>query len=58
MRIGDHMHKLTGLESCHLREHMRQHSVLHDVPVIRRKHVLRALIKYGIERVSADIEGH
>ena len=40
MRIGNDVDKLARLEPRRLREHMREHGVLHDVPVIRRKHIL------------------
>ena len=58
MRVGDHMHELACLEPRDLREHMSEHGVLHDIPVICREHILRALIEYGVEGVSADVEGH
>ena len=58
MSVGDDMHKFARLKSRHLRQHAGQRSVLHDIPVVRREHILRALVEYGVEPVSRDIEGH
>ena len=58
MAIGDHMHELACDKTADLRQHVHEHGILHDVPVVCREHVLRALIQNGVEPVAADIERH
>ena len=40
VRIRDNVHEFARLKPGHLRQHHRQHCILHDVPVVRRQHVL------------------
>ena len=58
MRVGNDVHQLARLQTGHLREHVHEHGVLHDVPVVRREHVLAALVEDGVERVARDVERH
>ena len=37
---------------------MGQHGVLHHVPVVGRKHILRALVENGVQGVAGNIECH
>ena len=55
MRVGNHVHKLAGDKPRRLREHIEQHGVLHHVPVVCDQHILRALIEYAVEYVSARV---
>ena len=42
--VRDDVDKLARLQAADLREHMHQHRVLHHVPVVRRQHILTALV--------------
>ena len=44
MRIRDHMYQFPDLHIAYLRQHMRQHRILADVPVVGGKHILRTLV--------------
>ena len=58
VRVGDDMHQLACLKSRDLCEHVGERRILADVPVVRRKHVLAALVQNGVQRVPGDVEGH
>ena len=58
MAIGDYMHELACDKTADLRQHVHKHGILHDIPVVCREHVLRALIQNGVEPVAADMERH
>ena len=52
------MHELACDKTADLRQHVHKYGILHDVPIVCREHVLRALVQNGIEPVSADMERH
>ena len=58
MRICDHVHQLPRLQSAYLRQHMYQHGVLHNVPVIGRQDVLGSLIQNSVEPVTRHVKSH
>ena len=58
VRVAYHMHKFTHFEVAHLREHMQQDRILHDVPVVCGEGVLTALVENAIEFVAGDVESH
>ena len=58
VRVRNDVHQLAGLESADLRHHVDQHRVLHHVPVVRRQHILTALVQNGVERIARHVEGH
>ena len=58
VRVAYHMHKFTDFEIAHLREHMQQDRILHDVPVVCCEGVLTALVENAVEFVAGDVESH
>jgi hypothetical protein len=52
VRVRNDVHQLAGLEPADLRHHVDQHRVLHHVPVVRRQHILTALVQNGVERIA------
>ena len=58
MRVAYDVYEFADFESAHLRKHMQEYRVLHDVPVVCRKRILTALIEYSVEFVARDVERH
>ena len=58
MRIAYHVHEFADFEIAHLREHMQQNRILHDVPVVCGEGVLTALVEDAVEFVAGDVESH
>ena len=58
VRVRYDVHQLSGLQARHLRQHHQQHGILHHVPVVGRKDVLRPLVEYAVQSIALDIEGH
>ena len=54
VRVRDHVDELAHLHIAHLRHHVHQHGILHDVPVVRGKHVVAALVE---DRVQNELAG-
>ena len=58
MRVAYDVYEFADFKSAHLREHMKKHGVLHDVPVVCREGVLASLVQNAVEFVSRDVERH
>lgn len=58
VRVAYYVYEFTDFEIAHLREHMQQDRILHDVPVVCGEGVLTALIKNAVEFVAGDVESH
>ena len=56
--VSDHMDQLPRLQAGHLGHHVQERRVLHHVPAVGGKHVLRALVQDAVEGGSAHVEGH
>ena len=50
VRVSDDVDEFACLEPGDLREHVDEHRVLADVPVVGGEHVLRALVQDGVQR--------
>ena len=44
MRVRDDVNEFAGLETGNLREHHQKGGVLHNVPVVRNRHIIGTLI--------------
>lgn len=58
VRVAYYVYEFTDFEIAHLREHMQQDRILHDVPVVCGEGVLTALIENAVEFVAGDVESH
>jgi hypothetical protein len=53
MRVGDDMHQLSRHHVIDLCQHIDQHRILHDVPVVRSQDVLRSLVQNAVQNEAA-----
>ena len=58
VRVAYYVYEFTDFEIAHLREHMQQDRILHDVPVVCGEGVLTALVENAVEFVAGDVESH
>ena len=58
VRVAYYVYEFTDFEIAHLREHMQQDRILHDVPVVCGEGVLTAWIENAVEFVAGDVESH
>lgn len=58
VRVAYYVYEFTDFEVAHLREHMQQDRILHDVPVVCGEGVLTALVENAVEFVAGDVESH
>ena len=56
--IGNHMNQFSRHQAAYLCKHVDKHRILHHIPVVGCKNVLRALVEYGIKLITCDIKGH